>query len=56
MATPRIGRVIGSGPLQLSTDPVENSVDGLREGRPSAGSAEESYALIKKSPSRKNIK
>ena len=56
MATPRIGRVIGNGLPRLSTDPVENSVDGLRECRPSTGSAEESYALITKSPSKKNIK
>lgn len=42
MATARIGWVIGSDPPQLSTDPVENSVDGLRESRPSAGSVEES--------------
>jgi hypothetical protein len=34
---------------------VENSVDGLRESHPSTGSAGESYALVTKSPSQKNI-
>ena len=55
IATLKILPVTGRGSAQLSTIAVENSVDGLRESRPSTGSAEESYALITKSPSQKNI-
>ena len=40
-------------PVRLSTEPVDNCVDGLRECRPSAESAEEFYEMITKSPRRR---
>jgi hypothetical protein len=42
--------VTGHGSAQLSTIAVENSVDDLRECRPSAESAEEFYEMATKSP------